>query len=751
MNGRVTSFAGLFSGADAVGRVTIPLIQRDYAQGRQDPNATRIRGAFLDVLHGALVDAGEVGLDFVFGDLRDGAFTPLDGQQRLTTLFLLHWYLDARAAAGGPDGWKRFTYETRATARAFCEELVTRRPPSPVDGVSAWIEDQPWFLSTWRHDPTVDAMLVMLDAIHTRFRDADCPAAWRRLTDSERPAVTFHLLPVEGMGRPDEVYLKMNSRGKPLTPFETFKALFEKTVAATDPARGVEFADKVDGAWADLLWPQRGDDDLIDDEFMRCMLFATELCEWEEGRRGKGDLLARAEATFGAANPQAHKNLARLFEVFDVWRGVDARAFFEAHLTLDRHEPGKVAVYRGSGDERVDLFAACCRSYGEVRGQGRVFSLERTLLLLAAITHRAGGTQDFPRRLRVLRNLLEASEGMVRSDVMATLVPSVRRFVADGDLDGLKGFSPRQVDEERRKAALLDAHPELAPAVFALEDHPLLRGCLAAFPLDTAPLAARAAAFHAAFSDGSLRGALTGALLACGDYARPLPRFAHRFQFGTASPGRDEVWRRLLTGSELHGLDRTRAALTTLLDRFAATEGTAAERLASIQRAWLAERESAMTLDWRYYLVKYPAMREGESGLYVGLNGALGYSLCMLRKQQLNSYYRDPYLLAIVRRSGAPGEAVVDPWFMGYEHQLRWLQLARSGVRLRCAEAAFELRPPTQAGHADGFARVCAAHGVGADGALKVPQVARDGRGVDTRDRVELAAALLRDLVAAGC
>jgi len=144
-------------------------------------------------------------------------------------------------------------------------------------------------------------------------------------------------------------------------------------------------------------------------------------------------------------------------------------------------------------------------------------------------------------------------------------------------------------------------------------------------------------------------------------------------------------------------------------------------------------------------------MREGESGLYVGLNGALGYSLCMLRKQQLNSYYRDPYLLAILRRSGAPGDAVVDPWFMGYEHQPRWLQLARSGVRLRCAEAAFELRPPTQTGHADGFARVCAAHGVGADGALKVPQVARDGRGVDTRDRVELAAALLRDLVAAGC
>jgi hypothetical protein len=51
---------------------------------------------------------------------------------------------------------------------------------------------------------------------------------------------------------------------------------------------------------------------------------------------------------------------------------------------------------------------------------------------------------------------------------------------------------------------------------------------------------------------------------------------------------------------------------------------------------------------------------------------------------------------------------------------------------------------------AEAFSQVCADHGVGADQVLLVPQVERDGRKLDTRDRVQLGAALLRDLVKAG-
>ena len=130
----VTSYSELFgrekAGAPVVRSIRIPLIQRDYAQGRGGESVVRIRKAFLDVLHEALVGGDPISLDFVYGDVTDGVLEPLDGQQRLTTLFLLHVYLAHRAnVLCEPHAWTNFTYVTRASARLFCERLVKFPPP----------------------------------------------------------------------------------------------------------------------------------------------------------------------------------------------------------------------------------------------------------------------------------------------------------------------------------------------------------------------------------------------------------------------------------------------------------------------------------------------------------------------------------------------------------------------------------------------------------------------------------------------
>ena len=70
-------------------KIVIPIIQRDYAQGRK--SAKSIREKFLQALKKA-VENQNITLDFVYGDIKDGIFIPLDGQQRLTTLYLIHWY-----------------------------------------------------------------------------------------------------------------------------------------------------------------------------------------------------------------------------------------------------------------------------------------------------------------------------------------------------------------------------------------------------------------------------------------------------------------------------------------------------------------------------------------------------------------------------------------------------------------------------------------------------------------------------------
>ena len=73
-------------------KIIIPIIQRDYAQGRKDSDINRVRDRFLKSLYMAVTEK-PITLDFVYGDIdEEGNMTPLDGQQRLTTLFLLHWY-----------------------------------------------------------------------------------------------------------------------------------------------------------------------------------------------------------------------------------------------------------------------------------------------------------------------------------------------------------------------------------------------------------------------------------------------------------------------------------------------------------------------------------------------------------------------------------------------------------------------------------------------------------------------------------
>jgi hypothetical protein len=175
---KTESFISMFERA-GIQRLEIPIIQRDYAQGRPDVGAKRIRENFLGVLHRALTDGDQVSLDFIYGEIAGGVMTPLDGQQRLTTLFLLHWYVAARANVldGDSESLRRFTYETRYSSRDFCAKLVAQRPTFPIARLSEWIRDQSWFFGAWRHDPTIQSMLVVLDDIHELLRGSDCVAA----------------------------------------------------------------------------------------------------------------------------------------------------------------------------------------------------------------------------------------------------------------------------------------------------------------------------------------------------------------------------------------------------------------------------------------------------------------------------------------------------------------------------------------------------------------------------------------------
>jgi len=252
---------------------------------------------------------------------------------------------------------------------------------------------------------------------------------------------------------------------------------------------------------------------------------------------------------------------------------------------------------------------------------------------------------------------------------------------------------------------------------------------------------------------------LLGALLAVGEYQRQ-PTDSKRCLMGTDSAKYERAWRELLTGAGRDGLAGTRRVLAEFLDLVIAAEGELGDALPKIRLDYLNQCDTDQRFDWRYYMVKYPSMRAHGSSTYVGERDhetgrrEMGYSLCMLKpgRHQLNSRYRDPYLLAIARELD-DADLVDDAWFTGWEGHPRWLRLTSAGAGLRCLETGFELSPPVTDEHAEAFASVCAGLGVasGQPGCfLFVQQMDVDGRMVDTADRIRLGASILRQFAAAG-
>ena len=362
-------------------KIVIPIIQRDYAQGRNDSDILRIRTRFLSSLYKAILEK-PITLDFVYGDIdSNGVMTPLDGQQRLTTLFLLHWYAAKKEnIADEKTGFlKSFSYETRYSARDFCSFLVEFKPS--FDGViSNEIVNQAWFPLDWKKDPTISSMLVMIDAIDKVFCSVD--DIWGKL---QAGAISFYFLPIKDMGLTDELYIKMNSRGKPLTQFEHFKAELERELQAIDATTAKRIIKKIDIDWTDLLWRYRGDDNITDDEFLRYFKFICDVICYHAGGTPQGkstDEFDLLHEYFSSENPNALENAITLEDYFDCWQklaGEEPSAFFSRFISHE-HAQGKIRV---ESRYEIDVFNDCLRTYSDSSGRRRMFPLNRIVLLYA--------------------------------------------------------------------------------------------------------------------------------------------------------------------------------------------------------------------------------------------------------------------------------------------------------------------------------------------------------------------------------
>lgn len=275
------SFSVNNANENIIDAIKIPLIQRDYAQGRSSNED--LRNEFLRKIFDHLENNIELKLDFIYGSVnRDNQlfFLPLDGQQRLTTLYLIYWYL-IKEEDNSEDNFsllKKFSYETRDTSRRFFSNLVNFK----FEGnPKVEIKKAYWFSDYFKLDPTIDSILNTLESIHKIYSESALKGSLLKNMDR----IVFYVLPMEQFKLTDDLYIKLNARGKVLSSFENFKADLIGHIKNTNTFnKQIEFesnlslphydviANKFDNKWANLFWNKAKSDEgkkSIDKYFFR--------------------------------------------------------------------------------------------------------------------------------------------------------------------------------------------------------------------------------------------------------------------------------------------------------------------------------------------------------------------------------------------------------------------------------------------------------------------------------------------------
>lgn len=494
------SFLDLFKEANHP-YLEIPLPQRDYAQGRT--SAERLRKAFLKALYEAVNGTELLNLDFIYGEVNAGRFQPIDGQQRLTTLFLLHWFLAGTAGqmdhfrkclrdAGGEP---RFRYSVRQSSQRFFSALLDFSAASGgAKALSDRIKDQPWFCLTWMHDPTIAGALVMIDAIAEVFGpQPGVTGFYKHLKKSEDQPITMDVLDLGSLEQSEEIYIKMNARGKELTCFEKFKAWLIETHEDLHCSEGAENQERwqvrLDGLWLDLFWHFHHDHDKpanpVSEAFFRTFVaLAVNI------RASSGDKFDPAWLEEGNTDdPAKWKDLfteacvKQLFEQLEQLSQSEAKEKWPIITLRTRLQAGLAAPFDGrrllesffeKPDEKLTLelrlwLHATCLALkapwpADSREETHWFRVVRNLLAQSTFN-----SENFPNVIKALDTLAESAEKA--GSILHALVGELANEV--------KVISPGQLAEEREKAKrILSAEhgSDWEQAIMKVERHPVFHG-----------------------------------------------------------------------------------------------------------------------------------------------------------------------------------------------------------------------------------------------------------------------------------
>ena len=455
-------------------KIEIPIIQRDYAQGRKEQE--NLRNKFVNYLVKSLANQTAIELDFVYGNIRIDfdskqhnkeihTFVPIDGQQRLTTLWLLHWFLSVKESrlTEISEWMMKFSYETRPSSHDFCHRLLTEQfPAEELTKIDEFIENQGWFDNEWYHDGTVRGMLCMLKAFGQHQELLDGTIKLNQLLHEN--VISFYFVPLKQFGLSEDLYIRMNARGKILTDFENFKSEFYKILK--DNPFLEEVKNKMESSWVENLWPYRKKDTYVtDDNFMNFLKFITRMLY------------------FSQAKPRAEKYATDFLDMDllrDIYSQPDNANFLFYALDvipeLNKVKTNNLLWEKSYTTTLSDIISNAI--------QGSNMTIDKMIILYASLLffrkHKSNKLNDF---IRVTRNLIFNTNDKSERD-QPRILKSFEKLSENADVYetlsqdnfNLEGLRDSQCKEEHFKALLVRKFLESKELLFRMEDNSNLCG-----------------------------------------------------------------------------------------------------------------------------------------------------------------------------------------------------------------------------------------------------------------------------------
>lgn len=218
--------------------IVIPDMQRDYCWGNDGPSGKA--GTFVAAILDLFAAGRPSSLGLLYGyenPTERGHIHIIDGQQRITTLYLLIGMLYRRTPRDDlrkmlisdyellDDREPRLLYEERNEAMYFMSELVTHFFLNR-DGRLSQLEKSSWYCSTYSTDSTVQSFIGAIRKIDEAIEDVCHTEGWDfdNIADFVTDKLKFFYHDPGGRRAAEELYVTINTTGEPLTLPQRLKA-----------------------------------------------------------------------------------------------------------------------------------------------------------------------------------------------------------------------------------------------------------------------------------------------------------------------------------------------------------------------------------------------------------------------------------------------------------------------------------------------------------------------------------------------